>query len=137
MTGEDCKNYINSVIKDDTNQFDYVKPTVMLYAASPVEPYEQTPCDFNTLMGANWNYLPPPESKEDSDYFELRDEVDVRELQSELFLWLAGMGEYPETLAQICPAEIVGDEDTTNEDDRFMFTEKCIAQVLRWVLGEI
>lgn len=76
----------------------------------------------------------PPE---DNDYFEMVDEVEVRELLSEVFLWLSGMGEYPEVLAQICPEGIVGNHHSENEDEREQVSEKCIAQILRWVLGEI
>lgn len=77
------------------------------------------------------------EDEEESDYFEMRDEKEVRQLLSEVFLWLSGMGEYPEILAQVAPEEIVGDVHSDDENERDMVPGRVVAQVLRWALGEL
>jgi hypothetical protein len=76
-------------------------------------------------------------SEQENNYFKLIEEERIRELLSDTFLWLSGMGEYPELLAQVAPDEIVGDVHSKKEDERDMVAAKTVVQVLRWVLGEI
>lgn len=77
------------------------------------------------------------QEEEEDEFFEMLPEKEIRQLLNEIFLWLSGMGEYPELLAQICPDEIVGDPHSESEEEREKVRERTLVQVLRWVLGEL
>ena len=148
MTGYDalkrCQNVVVTEEKKDGSSFSY---TTTVYGspewttASYQVPWEDKKLipqeEFPTVNLPYVHTYPADQQDYEDEYFEMRSEKDVRELLSEIFLWLSGMGEYPEILAQICPEEIVGDTDSDDDDERSKVRERTVAQVLRWILGEI
>ena len=130
MTGDECKRYCKTITTGDGAQLDYT--TVAYMAATPDWYRPSTPADWH--LSKTFVY---PDDKEENEYFEMLTEKEIRQLLSDVFLWVGGMGEYPELLAQICPPEIVGDVDSDDEEERAKVAERTVIQVLRWVLGEI
>ncbi len=134
MNAKDCQEYYHQVIsttQTDGTGLSYT-PAVMSYAAS----FEPVPGTDWTITTSN-NLINEDTTDDDDEYFEMISEKEIRQVLSEIFLWTSGMGPYPELLAQICPVEICGDTQSEDPEERSMVGEKMIAQVLRWVLGEI
>jgi hypothetical protein len=123
MTNQECQSAVN-----------YVRVVPGSYR--PIDSTNDTP--VITTSSAEQYVTETTKGEEgESRYFEMLEEEEVRKLLNDIFLWLSGMGEYPELLAQIAPESIIGDAHSNNEDERDMVPAKTVAQVLRWVLGEI
>jgi len=129
---QQCRSAITTVDQGDGSDLSY---TMTAYAVGPfTHPTGQPP----TPNGSDW-YTTNHDYVEETqdDYFEMQTEKEIRQLLNEIFLWMSGMGEYPELLAQICPEEIIGNIDEASEEERMKIPERAVAQVLRWVLGEL
>lgn len=135
MTGKECKNHCHTIATqtEGTNDLTF-EPPIATAVYGVQFPDILLP---NRPTNITWTDSTLPSQQEYDDYFEMRTEKEIRQLLNEIFLWLSGMGEYPELLAQICPEEIVGYTDTEDEDEKMKLRERTVAQVLRWVLGEL
>lgn len=136
MTGKECKKICSKIIATSTTDclvpLTLTSTPVTLYGCNPVGDSPETHDEV-------WKFYQEPEDFQyTKNKFVSRDEKEVRQLLSETFLWLSGMGEYPKILAEICSSNLIGDvQEIEDAEELVKIQEKAIAQVLRWVLGEI